>query len=138
MVQGIACQGWGSALFPAGASQHHSGILSAYPLNSQAQKPYELLSKLLVSPLITPIVVPYMIPYITPFKEFRGWLISRIVPGMSLHPWQFCVKLVRWHFLLPPTGKPGAITKNKKKKNYKDSPTISAYQFLRYEYVFRL
>ena len=33
--------------------------------------PYELLSKLLVSPLITPIVILYIIPYITPFKEFR-------------------------------------------------------------------
>ena len=29
-------------------------------------KPYELLSKLLVSPLITPIVVPYILPYISP------------------------------------------------------------------------
>ena len=33
--------------------------------------PYELLSKLLVSPLISPTVVPDIIPYITPFKEFR-------------------------------------------------------------------
>ena len=33
--------------------------------------PYELLSKLLVSPLIAPIVVPYIIPHRTPFKEFR-------------------------------------------------------------------
>ena len=31
-------------------------------------KPYELLSKLLVSPFITPIVVPYIIPHITPLE----------------------------------------------------------------------
>ena len=37
--------------------------------------PYELLSKLLVSPLIGPIILPYIIPCITPFKEFRLQLL---------------------------------------------------------------
>ena len=32
--------------------------------------PYELQSRLLVSPLITSIVVPYIIPYMSLFKEF--------------------------------------------------------------------
>ena len=34
-------------------------------------RPYEPLSKLLVSPLTSPIVVPSIIPYMTPFEEFR-------------------------------------------------------------------
>ena len=34
------------------------------------KNPYELYSKLIVSPLISPIVVPYTIPYVSPFKEF--------------------------------------------------------------------
>ena len=37
----------------------------------QIRPPYELLSKLLVSPLIRPIIVHYIIPCITAFKEFR-------------------------------------------------------------------
>ena len=56
------------------------------PLN-----PYELWSKLLVSPLISRKVVPYTIPHVTPFKEFRRELIpSKSCPRKNVPCQRVC------------------------------------------------